>query len=472
MAAVFALWALVEAYRCLGHAMWRDEAAPWLYGLYSATPIDLVLNTRSESHPLAWFLLTWIFSRLTWNPVGIQLLNLACMLLGMSLIFFRSRFGALEKILLSLSYLLFFEYGVISRVYSLAFLTVVLFCVSSRPWVKLLWLGVLANTTFFGWIISVPLAAERIWAIRSDPRHAARSSLGYAALALVGIVSVIPAPGKHYGADWFLGWDPSRLGAVLQVFDATFLPVTLSGGGGLLIGHWPPRLIPLSSAGAFAAAALILALICAVLWRDRARLAVFLAGALGVLAFSYTMHFAHVRHCGQLFLLLLACAWNPESLGTRGRPLWIGLLAVAALGGLQTLWGPLASLPFSQARNAGTFLRERGLAKEPILGAADYAAMPVAAYAGTPIFYPSYGRTMSFLVDSQERRVDLTRDELGRSIEGFVIGNLPRRSVLVLSEPIDGLALSPTIRVEALASFTGSYVGEDYYLYLAGPEFR
>ncbi len=473
----FISWASIEIYRCLNHGMWRDEVNPWLYGLYSASPIDLYVNCRSESHPMAWFLLSWVVAQLTKEAIGIQILNLICMIAGMGLIFFKSRFTLLEKILLSLSYLLFFEYGVISRCYSLAFLAIALFSCARKAWWKYLWLGLLANTSFYGWIIALPLAAELLLSEWRGRRllESIRDFGLYALFALVGVVSVIPTSDKHYGADWFFGWDSARLGSVLQVFDLTFFPVTLPRLqdslkeylGKLFSGYWPPQFYSLSAGGLIAVAVLILVLLGFLLWPNLKKIAVIYSGTLGVLAFSYCVHFSYIRHSGHLFLLLLACVWSTGRLGGVGRKIWIGILLVSAFGGVQSLFEPIRSQPFSQARNAGAFLLEQHLTDYPILGAADYVAMPVVGYAKVPIFMPSYGRYVTFMVDSLERNVAMSKEELSESIEKFVASNLPRPTVLLLNEPIESIVSSPKFKPQFLASFTGSYVGEDYFIYLA-----
>ena len=115
-------------------------------------------------------------------------------------------FSRLEKILLLLSYFLFWEYFVISRSYVLialfAFAFIALRERQSRPeFILWLLLSLLANVHVFGAIWSIVLAAME--EVRRRSPSVARASL-YLILLLLAVVTMVPAADEGlWGHDWF-----------------------------------------------------------------------------------------------------------------------------------------------------------------------------------------------------------------------------------------------------------------------------
>ena len=143
--------------------MWRDELQSFMLALYSSSPWDLFQQLKHEAHPGLWYALLWMVTRVTSDPVWMQVLHIG-LAIGVWVIIYRwSPFTKIEKFLLLLSYFLFWEYFIISRSYVLIALTAFAFLAlrdrQPRP-DFLLWLllGLLANTHIFGAIWSVALA--------------------------------------------------------------------------------------------------------------------------------------------------------------------------------------------------------------------------------------------------------------------------------------------------------------------------
>ena len=117
--AVFLLLATINAIRTLRHEMWHDELQAFMLAAGSPTLVDLFHNLKYEGHPGLWHALLWIVTRFTTDPIAMQVLHLAIALVIWILIFTISPFTIGEKVLLVLSYFLFWEYFVISRNYVL-----------------------------------------------------------------------------------------------------------------------------------------------------------------------------------------------------------------------------------------------------------------------------------------------------------------------------------------------------------------
>jgi len=119
---LFVLIAVYNAIRLFRHAMWRDELQAFMVAAASNTPLDLFAKLKYEGHPGLWHLLLWVVTRFTADPVAMQVLHLV-IALGVWLLVWRlSPFRPAGKLLLLLSYYLFWEYFVVSRGYALGVL--------------------------------------------------------------------------------------------------------------------------------------------------------------------------------------------------------------------------------------------------------------------------------------------------------------------------------------------------------------
>ena len=124
---------------------------------------SLWLKLKYEGHPGLWHALVWLITRFTSNPLWMQVLHIG-LALGVWIIVYRwSPFSRLEKILLPLSYFLFWQYFVVSRSYVLIALIAFAFISlrEKRPRPEfILWLllGLLANVQVLGAIWSICLA--------------------------------------------------------------------------------------------------------------------------------------------------------------------------------------------------------------------------------------------------------------------------------------------------------------------------
>ena len=99
--------------------MWGDELEIFMVALYSPSPWSLLLNLKYEPHPALWYLLVWVITRITSDPMWMQVVH-SGLAIGVWILIYRwSPFSTVEKILLLLSYFLFWEYFIISRNYVL-----------------------------------------------------------------------------------------------------------------------------------------------------------------------------------------------------------------------------------------------------------------------------------------------------------------------------------------------------------------
>jgi hypothetical protein len=248
--ALFVLLIVVDVIWTLHHAMLRDELQIFMLALDSSSPWRLLLKLKYEAHPGLCHLLVWVITRVTSDPMWMQVMHIG-LAIGVWVIIYRwSPFSRLEKILLLLSYFLFWEYFVISRSYVLITLIAFAFIAlrERRPRPEfILWLllGLLANVHVFGAIWSMVLAAMLVMEeVRSKSVPVAGAAV-YLLLLVFAIATMVPA--ADYGP---LGVDVrfsvTRLNADLAVPIGAFVPLTLNSirGAVAFITHPETASIP------------------------------------------------------------------------------------------------------------------------------------------------------------------------------------------------------------------------------------
>ena len=232
--ALFALLIVVNVIRTLRHAMWRDEMQVFNIALDSSSPWSLLLKLKYETQPALWHMLVWVITRVTSDPMWMQVIHIGFAIGVWIIIYYWSPFSRLEKILLLLSYFLFWEYFVLSRSYVLIALVAFAFTALRErraPSDFILWLllGLLANVHVFGTIWSMVLAAMLAMdGVRRSSRPVTGAGV-YLVLLAFAIGTMIPAADYEYapGHDdvWF---SIARLGTNLRIPTGAFVPLTLN----------------------------------------------------------------------------------------------------------------------------------------------------------------------------------------------------------------------------------------------------
>ncbi|MGA8495267.1 MAG: hypothetical protein WB764_07290, partial [Xanthobacteraceae bacterium] len=200
---IFVFLIVVDVIRTLHHPMFRDEFQTYWAAVSSSSIGDLLSNIKYFAHPALLYILVWLVTRVTSDPVAMQIMQIGLAIGVWIIIYAWSPFSRLEKILLLLSYFLFWEYFVISRSYVLIALIGFAFIAlrerQPRPELGLwLLLGLLANTHMYAAIWSMVLAAMlAIEDVRrpSAPRYlSVAGAAAYLLLLAFAIVMMKPPP--------------------------------------------------------------------------------------------------------------------------------------------------------------------------------------------------------------------------------------------------------------------------------------
>ncbi len=464
------------------HQMWRDEVNA--YSLAAASPNFALLfhYIHYEGHPWLWYVLLWLVSRFTTNPLGLKVLQAFVGTAVYLAIGFISPFRWFEKLLLFTSYFVIFEYTVITRMYGVQLLLALIYVWlrTRRPQAlagQATLLGLMACCDISGMALSAGLIAERLWALHesgSPLRKLRTGAIIYVALALSAVLSLLPASDIshittfhtfHYLKDY------NRLGASLVNYLGTPYLATMT----LRPGHfWDTTMnVAPKSFGA------MVALVLGAYWltfRQRKGI-LLLLGVTSVLMITsgFVIYRGSMRHYGVTFVAFVCGLWLLRASGGKLRWPAYALLALTTFAGIHATIGSWQR-PFSQAAATAAWLKANHLDHTLIAGVPTAATIGVTEQLGVPIYQlecATPGEITTFYMFTNQceaYKPSMLSDRL-KAASIFANGaklTLIREDPLTPAE-IDSLH-AQGLNAQALAGFANAEVSrEDFYLYAIEP---
>jgi hypothetical protein len=453
------LFACVCGFTMSYHEMWRDELQSWVMARGATSLTDLRERMRYEGHPALWYLLLYGVTRVTHRPEALQLLHLA-IASACVFVFARSApFPRWSRLGFALGYFPLYEYGVISRNYSIGILFLFLAAAllpqrQSRPWLLGILLALAAHTNAMATIVATAFAGTVFLepVLARGGRQRIVPAITTLCLAAAGVLSaamfVSPPVDTGYADSWTL--EPSRLHAehVFGLIARAVLPLT--GGRDAWGDPWTAVTHHLAPGGSL----LVVACLLPYLRRRMVAFVMFAAGTSALLVFFYTKLDGSLRHHGFIFVNLLLAIWfaeivRRESAGKSANTVVDGeggeriftvlasiLLAVHIALAAMTIRLEISS-SFSAGRATAELLVAHELDELPIVGDPDSLMVPVLGYLHErTFFYPLADRFGSFTRYDQVRlhssvtdeRVFAAARELGQSSHSAVVVVLDRHA--------------------------------------------
>lgn len=478
----------------VNHEMWRDELQAWLIARDSSSIRNLFENFRYEGHPGLWYIILYLLSRFTHNPVAMQLSHLI-IATGVIYIFARfSPFTKPQKALFSFGYFPFYEYAVISRNYAPGILCIFSFCAlfhtRKKSYVFLSSiLFLMANTSVYGAIIAMSLGLTLLCDSVVDEKirrslSARKWDLATSLLIFVlGIVSAVyqmyPPSGRGFLSGSAMKFHASGLSRTLASVWISYIPVPYF----LSYHFWNTNMFiagPMSLHEDIRSllSLVLLAVSHGLLARKPVAFFTYLSGAFGILAFTHAVFFGKVPHHGHLFILFVACLWISsyyaetrssnrlvESFADTAYRFGNGFVMVilyAHLAGGIIAWNLDLLHPFSASREASNFIKEQHRDNMLIVGSRDSTVSPLSGYLNRKIYYPESDRFGSFIVWKKGKHVD-SRKLLEKVRELVMQSNMD--ILLVLNYRLR--ARHSALSISELSAHTKSIIpDETYYLYL------
>jgi len=411
------------------HELWKDELHCYGVGRSASGLFDLLTGERRyEGHPFMWYLLLHLASRVHRDWISLPVVSTAVATLAGYVWLRYARVPRLLRVALLGSYYLLYEYGVLSRSYTLGMLLVFVFCALYHP-LRIRYVAsgfvlfLIAATSLYGTLIAGMLAlflfthdVRWIAPDARDDRGRIALPLGWAAgllvfgagLALTALTTIPPGD-SMYAPGWSFDFSFETLKTDFANYWGAMLPFhNLTEWNWLFIDY-------LGSTWGLAPgwiAAFGFAYFLGWLWSLRKVPVLAGAYALGVFAMMAVQHGiypAALRHRGHYFILLLACLWLHE-VERRGRArayLAYGLLGATLC--VQIATGVAAmrtdhNVVFSDAQHAAKFLRDNNLQHVAIIGSTDHASSPIAIMLDTPFLFQETGETHQVVLEHNRRQ--------------------------------------------------------------------
>ncbi len=197
------------------HELCFDETQAWLIAKCASYKELFTYIPHYEGHPPLWHLLLSVFAK-NGAPVAFTLkaINTVFSVTAMALLIFRSPFPKIVRYLLPFTFYFFYQYGVLSRPYSLAMVAFMLMAVTykdrnAHPWRYILVLSLLCLVSAYGimlagglcivWtfeIISELIRNKKMKFFWKDMRF--YSLCFILVLAVVLIITILPADDCYY----------------------------------------------------------------------------------------------------------------------------------------------------------------------------------------------------------------------------------------------------------------------------------
>jgi hypothetical protein len=490
------IFAVPGIFGILHHEIWLDEAHHFLLARDSSSFSEMVYNARYEGHPLLWNAMLFALVHFSPDPFWMQVLNLSVSLLAVLLFLRYAPFPAMIKLMVVFSYFILYEYTVISRNYSLAFLFLVLVCILFRERKKhfLLFsiaLALLAQTHLLAAAIAggfVLIILHEFFFLKERPASFPFYASGLIVLFSLSLVVflAIPPPDHFmylYDGDPYLSF--KRIGRGFSVLWKGLFPLQDFSNE----RPWNSNVITAFSKKAGVVPSILAWFVPAILLRKkRIVLAFFYVTALCIVLFIYfSPLFVAARHCGFFFLLLIAALWiaeyfpdsppfkKPFFVSFRrwsdkiAKPLLIGLLLIQVTSGVYMYvidW----NRPFSNAKAVAEWLIVNKRDKEFIV-INDHSTGPgICAYLGRNAYYAENNSEGSFCKWNTNPYI-ISQDTLFCRISRL-LDSIPSHSLLL----VNSNRLRPfffgkypqitVFKMKPLESFSGALIkSENYTIY-------
>lgn len=494
-AAVVVVYALLVAVGTGRHEMWRDEAQAWLIVRDVSSLGELFQLLRYEGHPALWYLLLYPLAKyVTHSPAAMQVVHGVIATAAVYVFARFSPFTRMQKVLWCFGYYSLFEYGVISRNYSLGALLLWTLCAiwpRRRQAVLAMAtvLALLANTNLFAALLAGSFAIAWIvdaWWDRmghADPVRASRRARWAMAFVILLAGCASSAATVYPARDAIIRPPDGDLLAIPQRPDPFHRAVRritdvwrsyVPFPDPRTRRFWRTNVLLLNSPATSAVGALLSLGLAAAAARtlrpSRAALIAYGLATLSIVIAIYVWLPSSNRHIGHLFLAYAACAWiervdraPPDTARVARGYFLTAILAAQFIAGAWVMAVDLRH-PFSSGDQAARWLASNGLADAAFVGDVAHRYAPLAARLDTRIYFPVRRAWGSYaLLDRTSK--DATPREVDAACRTLLEGARP----VIL---ITGHALttsSTDLRYEPLAKFTGSVTEESYHLYRVRP---
>ncbi|RYG77033.1 hypothetical protein EON77_10295, partial [bacterium] len=313
-----AIFFIVLLPRVLTHDMWRDEWHTWLLSRDCPDLATLFARIRYDGHPVTWYVICWLGSRVSDDPIAMKLAHAAIATTVAGVVGVAAPFARWQRVLLVCGYFFAFEYAVISRNYALGALGLLLAAAlhtrsPTRPVATCVALALAVHSNAFAGLAACLFTAylALVWFF---DRRVSRVAL-FAGLTIVGISALLSVVENRPPADmnntpWRFDVDVDRVGRLAAALWRCFVPLPLPvrPWWGTNVLDFTLRYPVLRATPAVLGLVVLTLSTLAVSSNNRLR-ALWLAVVFVSFAFAYLKITGSLRHHGTIFVAFVAIHW-------------------------------------------------------------------------------------------------------------------------------------------------------------------
>jgi len=427
----------------LRHEMWRDEIQTWLLIRDVGSFREILSHLKYELHPFLWYTLVYPLKFITKNPEIMKPLHLLIACTSVYLFCRYAPFSRLNKIFFIFGYFPFFEYGVISRNYSLvllfSFLLASMYAANkgsstfskARLYGLTAGLFLICQTHLFGIIIGGAFSFLLAWDVfLKGERRKLLPLLGFLGGVIIFLVQIFP-PTNYYTTLFGFKHIILRMQLALLSVWRGFLPFPVP-----FLHFWNSNvldaslfLIHLQHLLAFfvllASIAFVLTL------KERRCVFFYCVGIILFLSVIYITAYLTIRFYGFIFIIFIVSLWlGYGSKGEVCRSKLISMLLLIHVAATSIAYYYDMKYPFSAAKEAAGFIKSLGYRDLIIVGYEQAHLNPLAGYLNSKIYYPQANRFGSFIIWDKTSLVELNTCEIIK--KAGELKNKTKKPVLVV----------------------------------------
>ena len=488
------------------HELWLDEAHHYLLARDSSSLLDLFTNTRYEGHPIGWNLILYWITRISTNPIWMQVFHISIMTLTVGIFLKKAPFSWTFKLLFIFGYFMFYEYNILSRNYNLGILFVFLACsLYHQRAVKFIGisilLGIACNSHAIFLILAGTLMAmitlERL--TTKELRVSKSTWVGiliFGVLALISILQVIPPTDTSFFNQGerisFLEKIPKSISPFFKgIFIMPDVTINSFWNSHILVNYSKP-IAGIAAIGSLAVPYLLF-------YKNRNLVIYMYVGIIVTGLFFYITLLNAARYYGILYLFLITALWidnyafssaevyTERSRSTKAkkilfllsentlekiRPVLIySILGVHFIAGVYAFTMDL-SRPFTTAKQTAQYLKENNL-QDKIIATKACNGTALSAYTGKQVFftktesfesYCTFNRPSLQFKQGTVATITSIKQLLKTSKESIIF--ITHEPFFDATQNKEWILYNEEIRITSLTQFEGSIINKgNHYIY-------
>jgi hypothetical protein len=375
------------------HEPWRDEYHAWMIAEQAQSWRQLFLLKSYEGHPNLYFSILYIVKNLLNNQFTFLGIHLLPAILCFYILFFKFSFSLFQKILLLFNYYLFYEFGVINRVYIFIFLLCLLTVLGIRQnkmLMSLVCLFLLGITHVQAVPLLIFLAGISIYSFNHQCLKINANTIIICFIVSCSIVfglwqSFTPSDALHHQSLSNIDWVHALTTAFANQCKSLAPIPTFNN-----IHCWNTFLVNIPLILLFPISMLLIFVFISK-WPMHQQVLFVFTIVLSIVLLAYINGWA-IRHFSFLWLALFFGYCIQSKPSKAATVLFVFMLSLQSLAGILLFNADIVH-PFSSSKSVATFLKTN-YQNAFLIGAHHYTLEPIAYYLKQPIFHLGVGKSV------------------------------------------------------------------------------